>query len=211
MAFKYCINSGHIFYREGSMQFQQSLLGFRRIEYYEDYGEEIKAEITLPQTEESVISAIQAIINWACCVEACLNKLYYEWGMDDDEYLRYTKKSVFARIDILNSTYDNFISPKLKVRLLELAEARNMFVHFDEFPIVCGGTVLSPEFKALSINKMLIYRTAIRCLGKAISDLPYKFNILNYAYPIIGDGDIMLESENPEVKFKPSVARFLLN
>lgn len=211
MAFKYCINSEYIFYREGSKNFQAALLGFRRIEYYEDYGEEIKAKITLPQTEESVVSAIQAIINWACCAEACLNKLYFDWGMDNAKYRKFTHKNVRLRIDELNDMFDHFISPKLKIRLLELAQARNMYVHFDEIPIVCGATVLTPEFKALSINKMLVYRTAIRCLGKAISALPYKFNILNAGYPIMGDGEIMLESENPEVNFKPSVARFLLN
>lgn len=212
MAFLNHINSEHIFFRSAERNFKGYLRTITRQTYYVDYGEEIKGTLIVPATENGISYAVQAIINWACCNEALINRiLYYVLRARGAEgYESMTRLSIAKRLEILRVNYNIDCGKKLGRRILKLADARNQYVHYDDTPVICGGEILTNEYKTLCLNNMLIYREAVIELGKiARQECGYSVNIQDSLYPLYGDGDLWLPECVAPVELKISIKQII--
>lgn len=211
MAFMNRINSEYIFFREGEKLFLNSLEGLDKTSYYSDYGNELRETITIPATEASISDSILAIINWACCIEATFNKMFYRFYREEPKkYKNVTFLNIPKKIDHFNKIFNNSINDKLRQRIVTLAKTRNRFVHYDDIPIYSGGDTLSEEYKDLSLRKMLIYRAAVYGLAKVVVNHPkYGFDILDNDHPIYGEGDLLFPDTLPPIVFKESIKKVL--
>lgn len=181
---------------------ERALESYRTLSFDENYGlpDESTYEEDLPGNEESLNHAIQSVINFACCAESCYNLAineYYRNKMITKKLDLIFRLSIRKKIDEINILYKQIIPCDLSDNLLMLAKTRNDMVHYKEPVMFCGGSVMGKEFHLLKKENM-------KKISESVSALISIFwengilhsDIRSTDAPIIGDGDICLESED---------------
>lgn len=197
------INYELIYFREGEKAYHSALAGYQEIEVYTHYGNEVKGKVCVPKTKASLVQASQAIINWACCVESCLNRLlfekHYRNDMDVSEYKETLRFTLREKLREINRIYPNLLSKALIKKLLYLAKLRNYLVHFHDKPIHCGGKIVPPALQRLSKrNLMHCHRAMLSFAEEIVRDGIYPLNLTDTHSSLYGSGEIIYFEEDNE-------------
>ena len=206
MAFKFRLNSEVLFYRTATVNFNAYIQALSKDPFWSEWQSNIDANKIFPGREETLSAAIEAIVNWAFCIEACFNmglakiavKLegWESFSALDKKYIELERGNVRTKIDTLAQHFPNLFQYGLDEKIKHLFFARNRFVHFKDRGFFTTDGLIDDMFKYLSLEDMLNFHQSVELLlsrmlaQKAIND-----DIRRADIPIIGEGDICFDDQ----------------
>lgn len=207
MAFNNRINTEVFYYRNALMFMKKSLLEYRVLEM-EDKNRSKRIEARIPTSSQSINNGILAVINFACCAEACYNialREYYqtrEIGNSEQEQElkaaeeRDLRLCIPEKINLINELYSDslssslVISKKLIKRLVYMASVRNKLVHYSMPAHFSGEVVLDGLLEFLQEKNILsMYETVNTLIDQFICKGILHNEIRSEDAIVIGEGD----------------------
>ena len=205
MAFAYRTNTEVLYYRNAVNFLREAISSYGYVAYHVNYGsdnEHVNQEC-LPITRLGINFSILAIINFACCAEACYNlaineyfrKRHVELFRDNrlDDLLTL---SVPRKIQVINTMYNKIIPCRLKRKLALLALVRNGLVHYSEPIRFCGGSVYDNGYMSLKISQLFsIYKSVAELVKIFLEKNILSQDIRSEEALIFGEGDIPFDEK----------------
>lgn len=202
MAFNQRINSEVIYYRIAFSAFKTAYMEMHNWHFSLNYGTDCETEYNkiLPHSEKGILNAYTAIINWACCIESCVNLIIFQ---NFDTIKNFSSKhearsyndiaitSITKKLKLLTKWESKVFNHSLYSKLTELFRARNELVHYDAPIVFCGGNTEPENFGLLEKKKLTNhFKTVNQFLDQAIKQRILRIDPRNPNAPIFGDGDI---------------------
>ena len=205
MAFVYRTNTEVLYYRNAVNFLREAISSYGYVAYHINYGsdnEHVNQEC-LPITRHGINFSILAIINFACCAEACYNLAINEYcrkrHMDnfEGEHLDYLLTlGVPSKIQVINKMYNKIIPRRLKRKLESLALVRNGLVHYSEPIRFCGGSIYDNGYMSLKISQLFsVYKSVAELVKILLEKNILSQDIRTDEALIFGDGDITFDEK----------------
>ena len=203
MAFAYRTNTEVLYYKNAVNFLSLSIRSYGYVAYHMNYDldDECIREECLPITKDGINYSTLAIINFACCAEACYNLAINEFfrenhieSFDGKNLGHILFLNISIKIQVINDMYNNIISYGLKDRLVSMADVRNKLVHYSEPIRFSGGICYDDGYMNLNIFKIFsMYRSVDELVNEFLECGILSQDIRSSDALIIGEGDITFD------------------